>query len=180
MNDPIDDFLQQPPVLPVDAKRQEAVFAQTAALLPRRRGWRLSVAVAAAAAVALALISTYIWSRSQNDETPAPKRNMVERKDDALPVPEKPDPQPPAPKLIPVAAHPRDLEWKAFDADDDHERARLYFRAGDLFLAVHDDVDSALRCYHQAFHYCEAHDLEIAPNDNWLVMALKRDQRKEK
>ena len=49
-----------------------------------------------------------------------------------------------------------------------------------MYLERFDDMQSALRCYRQAIHYCDARDLEINPKDNWLVMALKRDQRKEK
>jgi hypothetical protein len=70
MNDPIDDFLQQPPVLPVDATRKAALFEQTSALLSRRRGRRWPLALAAAAAVALVLISACFWFRGANDETP--------------------------------------------------------------------------------------------------------------
>jgi hypothetical protein len=80
---------------------------------------------------------------------------------------------------MPEPADPRQLEWSAFDAADDQERARLYFLAGDLYLDQHNDRESALRCYHQAINYSDARKLEITPTDNWLVMALKRDHRKE-
>ena len=41
------------------------------------------------------------------------------------------------------------------------------------------NIDAALRCYGQALSYCEARELEFDPNDNWLIMALKNDRRKE-
>jgi hypothetical protein len=76
-------------------------------------------------------------------------------------------------------AHPRELEWNAFDVEDDHMRGRLYLQAGNRYLDELQDVESALRCYQQAFHYCEARDLELDANDNWLVESLKRNRRKE-
>jgi hypothetical protein len=84
------------------------------------------------------------------------------------------------PAPMPTPPQPRELEWTAFDAESDQQRVKLYFQAGDLYLTDHNDIDSALRCYRQALHYCDVQNVEFDPNDNWLVMALKRDYRKEK
>lgn len=77
-----------------------------------------------------------------------------------------------------AAPVPRELEWRAFDAEEDQQRVQLYFQAGDLYL-TQKDIESAVRCYHQALHYAGKRDLESSPNDTWLAMALKRDRRKE-
>jgi hypothetical protein len=176
--DPLEDFLQHPPQLPVDADAQAALANQTAALLPRGRVRRRWPVLAAAAAGLLALVSAYLVWISHHA---GPPKNLVEHKIDPAPE-EKPkpknDPQPkPAPAV--AAANPLDVEWSAFDADDDEQRVRLYFQAGDLYLDQLQDMTGAVRCYRQALTYCDAAQLEFNPNDNWLVMALKRDFRKE-
>jgi hypothetical protein len=173
---PLDDFLQHAPSLPADAARQEALFQETCALLPRKRRARWPIAVAAAAVIALVLVSAYFVFR-RDAVVPQPQNDFVKQKNDPLPV-KPPEQEKPEPKIVQVTAHA--LEWNAFDAEDDRERVRLYFQAGDLYLDRHQDYEAALRCYHQALHYCEASELEFAPDDNWLVLALKRDHRKEK
>ena len=95
------------------------------------------------------------------------------------PGPKANAPEQPKPPAIVVPPNPRELEWSAFDAGDDRQRVKLYFQAGDLYLDQAQDFESALRCYHQAIHYGDAQELDIAPTDNWLVMALKRDHQKE-
>ena len=184
MNEPplpesLDKYLQAPPRLPVEADAQSALLQRTIAMLPRRRGWRRWPIVAGiAASIALALITAYRIYLGEQVEL-APKQNLVERK--PAPLPEKPA-EPEEESKPPVAKRPMnalDLEWAAFDAPEDSDRVRLYFQAGDLYLERHKDYESALRCYAQAFHYCATRELEFNPNDNWLVMALKRDHRKE-
>ncbi len=176
--DPLDDFLQHPPALAVDLECQASLYEKSAALLrkPARQGW--PVVVGLAASIVLAMIAAYFFFGSKQVEPAPPNREFVEQK----PEPVTPNPKPEEPKieLVRAVLSPRELEWKAFDAQQDAERVRLYFQAGDLFLSAHQDVDSALRCYQQAILYCEERGLELDENDNWLVMALKRDHRKEK
>jgi len=125
------------------------------------------------------LASAYFVARSFKAEIPDQKP-FVERKIEPLAKEEpKPPIDEPKPPIVAKAVQPRELEWTAFDAADDAERARLYYQAGDLYLEKHADYESAVRCYAQAIHYSEPHNLEFTPNDNWLVMALKRDHRKE-
>ena len=95
------------------------------------------------------------------------------------PVEPKPAEEPKPPVAVIAKTNPLELEWQAFDAPDDPQRVRLYFLAGNLYLDKHDDYASAVRCYSQALDYCDTRDMEINPDDNWLVMALKRDRRKE-
>ncbi len=171
--EPLDDFLNRPPSLASDAATRESIFQKSARQLPPRRAERWPLLLSCAATFMLALLSAYyLYHRF-----PEPKNDIVEIKkapDDA------PKPPAPPPILVKAPPHPRDLEWSAFDAEDDPARVSLYFQAGDMYLERFDDMQSALRCYRQAIHYCDARDLEINPKDNWLVMALKRDQRKEK
>jgi hypothetical protein len=186
--EPLESFLQAPPLVPPKADLKEVVFQQTLALLSKPRGWRvgpLAAGIAASMLLTATVISWVLWPR---DVGPV-KGEMAERKDSPPPVEEKPKPaeekpkpdeEKPKPAVVAAPRHPRDLEWTAFDAANDPERVRLYFQAGDLYLAEHDDYESALRCYTQALHYCETRDFNFNPDDNWLVMALKRDHRKEK
>jgi hypothetical protein len=165
--------------LPADAALKDALFQKTAALRPRPRPWRAALAATAAAGVVLALVWSYLTFRA--------------RQDVVLPNEIPPTPQTAAPGVHPQTPHdadgaqssalalaqPEDLEWRAFDTDDDRDRARLYFRAGDLYLSAEQDIDAALRCYRQALASCDARELRFDPADNWLVMALKNDRRKE-
>jgi hypothetical protein len=170
--DPVDKFLEYPPQLPADAGRRQALAEHTAALLrlPRRRYWPMAAAIAAS--IAFGAVSTFFVMRSFNVE--APKKVDVDRPQ----VKDKPADEKPK-TIVAKPIDPRELEWKAFDAADDAQRARLYFQAGDLFLNQHADCESAVRCYTQAIRYCAPDDREFRPNDNWLVMALKTDYRKE-
>jgi len=161
----------------VEAARKNALGQKTAALLPRHSKARWPVALAVAAGVALALVSAYYVLRAM--QIPERDKDLVEQKQDA-PLAKPNPPLEPKRELAKTPTEPSDLEWNAFDASDDQERVRLYFQAGDLYLDRHNDIQAALRCYHQAIHYCDARALEFDPNDHWLVMALKRDQRKEK
>jgi hypothetical protein len=177
--EPLEDFLQHPPSLPPDAKRREALAQRTAALLPAPQRRRWPVVAGVAASIALAIVSAYLGYRIGAANTQPPLQDLVERSIPPAPDDKPKTPEEPKTPVTLVSANPRELEWAAFDAADDQERVRLYFQAGDLYLDKHNDYESALRCYHQAIHYSDAKESQIAPTDNWLVMALKRDHRKE-
>lgn len=83
-----------------------------------------------------------------------------------------------APSLPEAAVAPIDLEWQAFDSQTN--RAANYFLAGNKYLEANQDMESALRCYAQALDACSVQQLDIAPEDNWLVVTLKNARRKEK
>jgi hypothetical protein len=171
--EPLEQFLQAPPSLPVDAALQQAILQRTLPLVPRRRGWRKwAVAGAWAASVAAAFAAGWFLPRSVNVER-QPIQEIVEHK--AQP---EVKPQPPVNDVLPKSAY--ELEWAAFDTIEDRERAKLYFRAGDLYLDKHNDISSALRCYQQAMVSCDANDLTFDAKDNWLLVALKHDNRKER
>jgi hypothetical protein len=83
-------------------------------------------------------------------------------------------------KTPPDAAMPSALamEWKAFDAPQ-AQRFVLYLQAGDRYERE-DDLASAVRCYAQAVRTAAPEALQIEPNDSWLLVALKRDQIKQR
>jgi hypothetical protein len=178
--DPLEDFLQHPPSLPADAVLRESLAERTASMLPKPRRRRWPTAAAIAASIVLATVSAYFGFRAEKIK-PLPPKDIVHHKDEPRPEEKpKPPPEETKPPVVSKPVDPRDLEWTAFDAPDDPERVRLYFQAGDLYLDKHQDYESAVRCYSQAIHYSEPQDLEFNPDENWLVMALKRDHRKEK
>jgi hypothetical protein len=182
--EPLEDFLQRPPSLQPRVGLQGALLQRTAEMLPRPHGgWRRrwTALGAAAAGILLAVLATY-FSLRRTDVEPAPPIDRVQRKDDPAPVEPTPSVPPRDEVKLPSAespANPLDLEWTAFDTRENQEKVRLYFQAGNLYLERYKDFDGALRCYHQALQYCAARDLELDSNDNWLVMNLKRDRRKE-
>jgi hypothetical protein len=174
---PLDDFLQQPPSLLANTEQKETLFQQTARMLRQPRRRRSTLPLAFAAGIVFALLFSYLMFRGIILGPGAATHGQVERKSDSQSDRQKPLPAPEVQVQLP--AQPRELEWSAFDAEDDQQRVRLYFQAGDLYLATQSDIDSALRCYCQGLSYCNDEQLEFNPNDSWLVMALKRDRRKE-
>jgi hypothetical protein len=177
--EPLEDFLNHPPSLAQDRATRDSILQKMSRQLQQARRPRWPMALAGAAAIALAFGSAYYVYVLRTMPVPEPQPRFVKEKD---PTPDDTPVAPPEPKLILVKSipHPRELENRAFDVEDESTRVRLYFQAGDQYLDRFEDVQSALRCYQQAIFFCDANDLEISPNDNWLVMALKRDQRKEK
>jgi hypothetical protein len=180
----LENFLQAPPSLRPEADMQDLLLKQTSTFLhkPRSR-LRWVVCLGVAASIILTMVTAYFAIRS-GFVAPRPRKDLADRVVTPPPPKDEPKPQPapdePTPPAAAASVNPLDLEWTAFDEHNDQKRASLYFQAGDLYLEKQDDYESALRCYRQALTYCEAHELEFNPNDNWLVMALKRDHRKEK
>jgi hypothetical protein len=160
-HDPCDDLLSVRP-LPENTVLRQALLARTTTLLRRRRLRRWARTAALAACGALGLLTL------QRERTPAP----------ALPVARRP-PQP-APPVAPPEAAPTALalEWQALDKPG--PQPRLYRQAGDRYLREDADVESALRCYGQALNQGTADDLRIAPEDNWLLIAIKDARQREK
>ncbi len=95
----------------------------------------------------------------------------------------------PPPQGQPNALLPLDIEQKAPPAPRQQEPERLsspapkkaesLLSAGKQYLERENDIASALRCYRQALESGEDRLLEISPDDDWLVMALKLDRQKE-
>ena len=166
--------MQQPPGSrqpPADLR--ERLFEQTSARLRKPRWRRWPLVVGAAAAIVLALVSGYVGLRLYHVDR---VRGLGVQ--DVVEVNPAPEPQPPP--VIETPVHPLVLENMALDAESDLWRAASaeYFQAGDLYFEQNQDIESALRCYHQALAYCDARELEVDVNDNYLVMGLKRERRK--
>jgi hypothetical protein len=175
--EPLDDFLSRPPHLPADGALQESLFRKTALVRPQARRWPIAATVAAG--VLLTLVVSYVVYRAGHDVVMPSRSDEQQRKIAGADTAKAKHDQETGPAPVLTAAQPQDLEWRAFDASDDHERARLYFQAGDLYLGEDQDIDGALRCYRQALACSDARELRFDPTDNWLVMALKNDLRKE-
>ena len=58
-------------------------------------------------------------------------------------------------------------------------RSRFYRRAGDRYLED-EDTFSALRCYARSLDAGSQVELLISPEDNWLLIALKKARQEEK
>jgi hypothetical protein len=183
---PLDEFLNSPPDGPEPASLRRELLLRTSALVRRRRLVRRLVAAASvAAAILLTVLS--VWIALYRTGSPEiEEKPFVERREDG-PIPpikngDRPvsrgDEKRPAtqadlpPKGVPPAVA---LEWKAFDAPPPHKTA-LYLEAGNRYVEDDRDIASAVRCYGQAVQTAQAKDLEIDPDDNWLVMALKLDR----
>jgi len=141
-----------------DAQLREAVFAQTARVLWRRRLIRRLAHAAALAACFGAGLLTAEWRHP-----PAPPRERV--------VTELP------PSRVPSAPEPSALERQA---SQNPERRDLYRRAGDLYATEEGDLKSALRCYGESLGASTPADLAISSEDHWLLMAIKDARQKEK
>lgn len=190
---PLDDFLNNPPARPEPAELRRLVLGQTVPHLGRRRRWMVIRSYLWTAAIITPLLLYALICSSAVELV----RRLAERADEeafaqnhgVLPIVEEPQPAPAPPlkeKPPPVVAKAPlpavALEWKAFDAPGVQQSA-LYLQAGDRYVEDKHDLASALRCYVQSVQAAPVETLEIDPNDNWLVMALKMDQierRKEK
>jgi hypothetical protein len=156
--DSLSDILAPPP-LPADDRLHDPLRERTTGVVRWRRHRRQVLRVAAlAACFAAGMLVAH---------RPAPP-----------PPPEGPavaTPQPDLPELPPRAVA---LEWQALDHPD--ARAAQYRAAGDRYLAEEGDLAAAVRCYRGALDAGTAADLQISPEDNWLLMALKDARRKER
>jgi tetratricopeptide (TPR) repeat protein len=174
MNDPVDQFLTTDFSAASTPGLRQAVFAQTARVLRRRRVGRRLAALGALAACFLAGMATMLaW---QTHESPRELAQLVPPNENhAAKQPDKPvalsTKHEEAPSLV-------ELEWRAFDSRDN--RAALFFDVAQRYLEEQKDYEAALRCYRQALDAAPREVLAIRPDDNWLVMALKEARQKEK
>jgi len=171
--DPLLEFLM-PPALPNSSELRQSLRQKTSGLVRRRRyARRLAIAASLAACLLLTLAALYVIDQFR-DQTAPVLPNVVE-------IP-KPVDAPAVENIEKVETtelveSPVALEWRAFD--DQTDRATAYFLAGNKYLEASQDMESALRCYAQALDACRPEQLEIVPDDNWLVIALKNSRRKE-
>jgi len=148
---------------------RQAVFDRTTRVLRRRRWLRRG-------AVALALCACYIaGAATVHLLTPPPSVVTVVVKEPGAPALPVPNVAPPRPEEEPTAVA---MEWDALDHPE--KKVESYRRAGDRYLTESNDVQAAVRCYKQMLDAGTEQDLVIAPDDNWLLMALKEARQKEK
>ena len=154
-----DRLLAPPDAGAAEALRQR-LFARTVPVLRRRRLARRLAAVATLAACYAAGLLSARWL------APPPqgvKHSVVEYR-------------PPARST--QRERPGRLEREA--RADAARRSALYRRAGDLYATEQGDLEAALRCYGRSLDGRPAEDLAIAPDDHWLLMAIKDAREKEK
>ncbi len=159
--DPAERFLvPSPGPAPDGAFRENLLRRTTQVLRGRKRLRRFGVAAAAvvAACFVVAAVARFV---SPPAPRPAPEGPVATR-------PAEPD------AGLPAVV----LEWRAFDRPE--QRADLYRRAGDLYVRQENDLEAAVRCYGNALDAGTNADLEIKPEDEWLLMAIKDARQKEK
>jgi hypothetical protein len=149
---------------------RDRVRTATLDCVRRRRRMRRAAQIAAGAGLA-AIVVFAVWATR-------PRSTPAETKQESAQVPQAPR-QAPAAKVEddPAAGSALALEWQAFDSQT--ERARRYFQAGDRYLEAEEDYVSAVRCYSQALASARPEEIRIAPDDNWLVVTLKRARLQE-
>lgn len=166
--DPIESMLR-PPSPPENEPLRQAVYTQTQRVLHRRRRLR-QFAYAASLLLSFAAGALATWmalparSASKGEPLPAPIASKE------APAPEE-KPRSPTSDDSALAQ-----EWIAFDSTA--RRGELYRQAGDRYKEE-NDPQSALRCYGNALDNGTEQDLDISPNDNWLLMAIKNARQKE-
>ena len=164
--DPLQELLQ-PAAHDEPSELRERLRKQTSRSVRRRAALRLLACAGSVAACLLAIALVSYWiDRTRRDRPP-----------EMPPVAVVPRPLPERDATAAAEVRPVALEWQAFDSTTN--RAAAYFLAGNKYLEASEDVESALRCYAQALDACTPDELDIAPDDNWLVVSLKNARRKE-
>jgi hypothetical protein len=153
---------------------RQAVFAQCAGVMRRRRWNRRLVRGATLAACYLAGILTMRVALPPALVEPVTSLGQSSK---GMPQAEKPtkDPGPSDSHAAPPSAFIQ--EWQAFESQKN--RQQLLRAAGDRYVEEADLV-SAVRCYRNSLDSDGEKDLAISADDNWLLMALKGARQKER
>jgi hypothetical protein len=159
------DFLNGPPPAAVDAALQQRLFRQTVRIIRRRlRLKRAGLAAAFAACYLAGAVTVYLL------HSPPPARTVIVKIKDS-------------PATLPAEAAKASLSALVLEnqaLDSVQPQPELYRLAGDRYVAESGDLQSALRCYRQALDESSEQDLQVKPEDNWLLIALKEARQKEK
>jgi hypothetical protein len=164
MHDPLDELLAPPPVPPP----QPEVFDRTVQVLRRQRRVRRLGGIGVLMAVYAAGLLTILACQPPQELSSGQPRLSREEAQTAM-LPSTPLPRP--------GQMASELEWKALTAPD--EAAGLYRQAGDLYLADSEPAE-AVRCYGNALAAGKTQDLEVSPEDSWLLMVIKQARKKER
>ena len=162
------------------AEFRRNLYDQTESLLPSPRlGRHRQVLIAAACGPLFlgVLLLLGIWwilrSSAMPNEAAIVVPVVVVPVNDEAPAPA---PAPSEPTFSPALT----LEWQAFDSAPANQ-AKLYWSAGQSYVAAEGDYLSAIRCYRQALEAGPAEMRQITDEDDVLSMALKLDRhQKEK
>jgi hypothetical protein len=162
-DDALDDLLRPPSITDRQEKLRQRLAKETTTILLRRRWLRRLRVAAAMAACYLAGLATMSWLAPQPAITSIPPAQRISE------APRTAEARPQNTALADSSAIA--MEWQALEAI--HDRPNLYRRAGDRYLEETGDIQSALRCYRQFLDSGSDSDRIIAPQDSWLLMALK-------
>jgi hypothetical protein len=151
---------------------RKALLVRTTRLVRRRLWIRRAVLASTLAACYVAGLFTMRWVAPPAAEVvvQVASAGSDEKKAD---VPKAETLQPPAEATAKILE-----QWGPLV--DVGKRAGVYRRAGDRYYVDHNDLQGALRCYRRALDAGSQDDLQIAANDNWLLIALKEARTKEK
>lgn len=172
MNDPesLDAFLAITPPASDPVLRND-VLARTLPVVRRRRlVRRAGLVVALAACFAGGAFTMRFFTPAAEPEVQFVER-YIERKDVPPPTPQV------APSSIEPATSALALEWQA--VENPARRAELYRLAGDRYLSDENDMASAVRCYKHALNGATVEELQITPQDTWLLSSLKNARLEE-
>jgi hypothetical protein len=171
-DDPYADFLRARAAGPGDPRLRVAVLEQTIHVLRRRRRLRRAGHLAALAACYVAGLLTMRLGTPLS-QPPEPSAIAHQGSEPADPI--TPPRAAPAEADEPAVV----LEQRGAQAPQ-HERAALYRRAGDSYLVVEANPQAAVRCYTLALETASESELAVAADDNWLLIAVKDAQLREK
>jgi hypothetical protein len=149
----------------------ESLDARTLPVVRRRRVVRRAGFVAALAAC----FAAGAFTMRLLTPTVEPEVQVVERFIEREAVP-SPTPRS-DPAVLQQATSALVLEWQA--VENPERRAELFRRAGDRYLNDENDMESAVRCYKKALNAATAEDLQINPQDTWLLISLKNARQEE-
>jgi hypothetical protein len=175
-----DQFFDARFVSTADTELKRRILQRTTTVLRRRRRLKRCSYVAALAACYLAGLGTMRLllppPKGRGGEAveigtgrESPEQSLPLAADRSLGAPPAVADDPEVPAFV--------LERMASASTD--RKAHFYRLAGDRYLQTSGDMQSALRCYAQALRSGKQEDLVIAPEDNWLLMALKKARQEE-
>jgi hypothetical protein len=174
--DPFDQYLASIPVAPASAELKAQILAKTLRVIRQHR-WSRRFAVAAAMAACYAAGALTVWPAAMHAEVSTSSPSMASPGEVCQPLPSRSTGNEAAVvSSLPRSGRdtqlsPAQLEWQAIDQR--HAGADLYRQAGDRYLSEAQDIESALRCYHNALARGGSKALAISPDDSWLLVALK-------
>jgi hypothetical protein len=182
-NDRIDDLLMTGARPATDVAWRQALFLRTTGVLRRRRWARRAGFAAALVGCYLAGLATMQLGlpSAPPAERPAElsRASGTEGRENPPREPLPVAPSGAAQDSRQLASVPAGVLERWAPAVSEEQPAQLYRRIGDRYLKEEADVQAALRCYTQALENSSAADLASAPEDDFLLMALKDARKKE-